>query len=283
MYIRKGDFTSAVNTFENVLRKQPRNIEAMAALASVHARNALSAAPGAGTASAAAAVTADANSDRSKARELFDQVVRLFQGTKDLKDGLGDRYYLDPVGPRIQQVARDPDLYVEVARLWTGDDNGKTLSAYRQSLQCRKDNHHQHLGDTGENGHGEAGENGVNGDKHSDLPRDLPPQLLCNIGSMEFERGELEAAQQRFEEAITLDVERQQQQGQGQQANGAGAGAAEGDAVLMTVMYNLGIAMEARGQKEEAIELYEKRLLARHPEFVEGASAFFYKHRFVAS
>ena len=248
MYTRKLDYPAAINTYENVLRKQPRSIEALVSLASIHARTAL-------TSSAANAASTETNADKAKARELFDQVVRLFQGTADLKDGLGDRFALDPLSARIQQIARSPDLYVEIARLWTDEDPHKSLQAYRQSLEVRQDIEESAVR------HGENGEHGQNGHFHG--AASMPPQLLCNIGSLEFARGEYESAQERFEEAVTLDLERQQ-------ASQEAGGPQEGDAVMMTLMYNLGVVMEARGQKEEATQLYESRLLARHPEFVEG-------------
>lgn len=249
MYIRKMDYPAAINTYENVLRKQPRSIEAMASLASIHARNALSSFSSANISGSAAT---ESNTDKDKARELYDQVIRLFQGTTDLKDGLGNRFPLDPLGARVQQIARSPDLYIEVARLWTGEDSNKSLQAYRQSLEVRQDLEQSAVR------HSDNGQNG-----HIQTTASMPPQLLCNIGSLEYARGDYDSAQERFEEAITLDLERQQA---AQEADGP----QEGDAVMMTLMYNLGVVMEARGQKEEASQLYESRLLARHPEFVEA-------------
>lgn len=248
MYMQKKDFPSAINTFENILRKQPHCVEALACLAALQARSAL-------TASAALQAASSANdtpsSERSKAKELYDQLVTLFQAKAGSSNTPGG---LDPLGPRLQQLARDPDLYIEIARLWTGEDLSKALNAYRQSLSVRLDfAENEETEQRGQLTHSEA---------------KVPPQLLCNIGSLEYARQQFDSAQERFEEAIRLDLERQRA---GESASGHSN---EGDAVMMTLMYNLGIVMEARGQKEEAIQLYEQRLLARHPEFIEGVSFY---------
>lgn len=252
------DYPAAINTYEKLLRKQPRCIEALASLASLHARAALQA----GSSSVTAA--ADASSDKSKARELFDQVANLFQapeqdGKGRAKDPLAERFYLDPTGPRVQQVATDPDLYVEIARLWTGEESSKSLSAYRQSLQVRLDKVNS---EDAEDAYIELPNNEEGGSVK--YPRNFPPQLLCNIGALEFTRKEYISAYNRFEHAMKLDAQRQQD------AASSGKSTAEGDAVLMVVTYNLGIVMEERGMTSEAVELYEQRLLTRHPEFLEG-------------
>lgn len=240
-YVRKKDYPAAINQYENILRKQPGCVEALANLASLHARAAFA------TSSIATGSATDASSDQSKARELFDQLVTLFQsrpgGTAEQPGSL------DPLGQRIQQIARDPDLYVEIARLWTGLDLSKALNAYRQSYQVHSDNIEDVSPEETDN---------------TMLKESIPPHLLCNIGSLEYGRGQYESAQERFEEAIRLDLARQQAQ------ESRGATLPEGDAVMMTLMYNLGVVMEARGQKEEAAQLYEQRLLARHPEYIEG-------------
>lgn len=266
VHIRREDYPAATNAYEKLLRKQPRCIEAMASLASLHARAALQ------SSSSSSANSADAASDRSKARELYDQVASLFQapdkdGAGRAKDPLAERFYLDPRGPRVQQIATDPDLYVEIARLWTGEQSSKSLSAYRQSLQVRLDKMRSDE-DEGVATNGQIVDLTNNEDEvPARYPRNLPPQLLCNIGALEFTRKELVSAYNRFEHAMKLDAQRQQE------TSARGTGTAEGDAVLMTVTYNLGIVMEERGMAEEAVELYEQRLLVRHPEFLEGGSS----------
>lgn len=242
MYIQKRDYPSAINTYENILRKQPHCAEALASLAALQARSAFISS----TAISATGVT-DAASDKSKARELFDQLVTMFQAKSGSATAVGA---LDPLGPRLQQIARDPDLYVEIAKLWTGDDPNKALNAYRQSLSVRLDNE-----DATENGEAAEG---------STSQSNVPPQLLCNIGSLEYARSQFDSAQERFEEAIRLDLERQHT------LEKSGTSSSDADAVMMTLMYNLGVVMEAKGQKAEAAQLYEQRLLARHPEFIEG-------------
>jgi RNA polymerase-associated protein CTR9 len=240
MHVQIQDWPAAVNAYDAVLRKQPRSIEAMVSMASVYSHAVFTDTP----------ISAEKQEDDlKKARDLFDQVVGLFQGTAHLKDGLGDRHSLDPLGTRIQQIATNSDLYVEIARLCMEDDMAKSLQAYRQGLGVWRDANNE--------------QDGVNQASLDASQNSIGPQLLCNIGCLEYSRGDFESAQERFEEAITTDLERQQ-------ALQEIGGSREGDATMMTLMYNLGIVMEARGQKEEAKQLYEGRLLARHPEFIEG-------------
>lgn len=251
MYMQIQDWQAAIDAYDTVLRKQPRSIEAMVSLASIYSHAVFT----------DTSISTDKQEDTKKARDLYDQVIGLFQGTTHLKDGLGDRHALDPLGSRVQQIATNSELYVDISRLWMEDDTTKSLQAYRQGLGVWRDANEDR--------------DGVIQESLEASQTSIGPQLLCNIGCLEYSRGDFENAQERFEEAITTDLERQQ-------ALQEIGGSREGDATMMTLMYNLGIVMEARGQTEEAKQLYEGRLLARHPEFIEGQLPTYPANRMLA-
>jgi RNA polymerase-associated protein CTR9 len=84
----------------------------------------------------------------------------------------------------------------------------------------------------------------------------IPPALFNNIGCLEYYHGDYAEARACFEQALTAAAAQ----------NLAGA-----DGLLITLFYNLATAYEAEGEVDQAIEVYEKRILVRHPEFIEGA------------
>jgi tetratricopeptide (TPR) repeat protein len=148
--------------------------------------------------------------------ELYERILRLFGSSpKDL---------------RIQAVTQNPDLWLDVARLWAEEDTSRSLKYYRDAFRLRED-------------------------------RGLPPfpQLLNNIGCLEFAKGRLEAAENTFGSALTAarDIEQ------------SGAGTADSVGAT-TITYNLGVVYESQGHKDKATRVYEAMVLARHPEWVEG-------------
>jgi RNA polymerase-associated protein CTR9 len=200
-----AEYPAAINTFENVLSKNPRCIEALASLAAIRAHLTFS-----------AHTPAEAAEERKQAVELYERILRLFESSqKDL---------------RSQAVAEDPELWVDVARLWADEDTSRSLKYYRDALRLREE-------------------------------RGLPPspQLLNNIGCLEFAKSRLEAAENMF--GLALTAARDIEQG----------GAATADSVgATTITYNLGVVYESQGDKDKASRVYEAMVLARHPEWVEG-------------
>lgn len=218
------DFPQAMDTFEKALRRQPRCIEALVNLAAIRSHMAFSA-PSA----------SDAASERLKARESYEQVLRLFskRGAMAMGDTIADSDEIEALATRIREVARDSDLYLEVARLNAEDDLPKAVRALKTSETINRD-----------------------------FDRPIPPPLLNNIGAMEFALGRTDEAASRFEEALTEA---------GRLASTGEAGGDQ-DAVMVTLTYNLGVAYEAQGNPEKAKDMYN-RILTRHPEYVEGKAA----------
>jgi RNA polymerase-associated protein CTR9 len=206
-----GEYPAAVNTFENVLSKNPRCIEAIVGLAAIRAHLTFS-----------AHSLTEAAEERKQAVELYERALRLFMSSQ--KDH------------RVQAVAQDPDLWVDAARLWAEEDAPRSLRYYRDALRLREE-------------------------------RGLPPspQLLNNIGCLEFAKGRFGVAEEMFGSALTSarDVEQ------------SGAGSADSVGAT-TITYNLGVVYESQGDKEKASRVYDTMVLARHPEWIEGRLIFFY-------
>ena len=208
LLVASDNIPHATNTFMEALNRDPNCIEALAALAAIHAHLSFT-----------QSTTKDSQLDAKKATEFYDQVLPILTAHRD-GTGLGSA--------RVQAVGRDPDLFVEVARLCAATDPVRCLTAYRTSLNIRRD-----------------------------AETKIPPQLLSNIGCLEYAKQDFHSAQTRFQEALTGAV----------RLDGS-----DQEAVLTTVTYNLAVVMETLGQADEALDLYRQRILERHPEWVDGES-----------
>ena len=133
----------------------------------------------------------------------------------------------------MRAIARDPQLFIEIARLWS-DESGleRPLRAYVEASRIYVE----------------------------ELELDVPPQLSNNVGVLEFQRGDFGKAQKAFEDALT-DAGVKAQEGLTEEL----------DAVITGVMFNFGVVCEAMGDAEKAKGAYEQ-VLAKHPEFVDGKS-----------
>ncbi|MBW0467504.1 hypothetical protein O181_007219 [Austropuccinia psidii MF-1] len=157
--VARNEFGLAINTFENVLRRQPRCIEALVNLAALRTHLAFT-----------STSSTEAATEKVKARELYDQITRLF-ATRINQSSANDDQGIIP--PRIRAVSCDPDLYIDIARLLSDIDINQALKAYQQSLTVRQD-----------------------------LDKSIPAMLLNNIGVLEWKNGHLSEAQERIESAL---------------------------------------------------------------------------------
>ena len=217
-----------MNVYETILRRQPRCIEALVSLAAIHTNLAFT-----------YLSVADSTAERKKAKELYDQVLRLFaSGGKDPTEV--DRAIAQSV--RTREISHDPDLFVEIAKLWSDEHSlDRSLQAYRQSAQI----------------HREA----TTDDDGEEVEGSVPAPVLNNIGVLEYLKGDFGGAQTRFEAAlheVGVAV---------QQAHGIVSD--ELDAVLTAVTYNLGVCYEAIGETDKAKDAF-RRILSRHMEYVDA-------------
>ncbi|POW05646.1 hypothetical protein PSTT_09584 [Puccinia striiformis] len=214
----RNELSLAINMFENVLRRQPRCIEALSNLAALRTHLAFT-----------SSSSTEASSEKAKAKELYEQITRLFATrVKTSPIDPGDEGIMPP---RIREVASDPDLYIEIARLSCDTDINRALKAYRQSLTVRED-----------------------------LGKSIPAMLLNNIGVLEWKNGNLTEAQERIESALAATASAVVGDETEREIN-------ERTAVCM--LFNLGVICEQANDKEKAKDIYE-RILARHPEYVDA-------------
>ncbi|KAL8290248.1 hypothetical protein RQP46_003187 [Phenoliferia psychrophenolica] len=219
------DFPAATNIYETILRKQPRCIEALVSLAAIHTHLAFT-----------YHSIVDSNAERKKARELYDQVLRLFAaGSKDPTDA--DRAVAQSA--RTREIAQDSALFVEIAKLWSDEPSlDRSLQAYRKSAQIRRD-------DVDAN----------------DEEGSVPAPVLNNVGVLEYHKGDFVGAQARFEAALS-EVGHELKAANGVLSDPI-------DAVLTAVTYNLGVVYEAVGETDKAKDAFGK-ILTRHPEYIEA-------------
>lgn len=224
--VAQNEYVPAINTFENVLRRQPRCIEALVNLAALRTHLAFT-----------SSSSTEAAAEKTKARDLYEQITRLF-ATRIKKPGAAPQ---DPgiMPPRIREVASDPDLYIDIARLSTDTDIGRALKGYCQSLTVRKD-----------------------------LDKSIPAMLFNNIGVLEWKNGNLREAQEQIESALAATASAVVGDESERETN-------ERAAVCM--LYNLGVVCEDTGEKEKAKDIYE-RILLRHPEYVDAKARLALMH-----
>ncbi|KAA1070253.1 hypothetical protein PGT21_005159 [Puccinia graminis f. sp. tritici] len=216
--VARNEFGIAINMFENVVRRQPRCIEALANLAALRTHLAFT-----------SSSSTEASSEKTKAKELHEQITRLFATRVKNHSMKPDDEGMMP--PRIREVASDPDLYIEIARLSSDTDINRSLKAYRQSLTVRED-----------------------------LGKPIPAMLLNNIGVLEWKNGHLTEAQERIESALAATASAVVGDETEREIN-------ERTAVCM--LFNLGVICEQAKDKAKAKDIYE-RILLRHPEYVDA-------------
>jgi len=140
----------------------------------------------------------------------------------------------------VRAVANDIEVYLEVAKLWADEANGeRALTAYREALQLAEH---------------ELEDGAITPQLAESIPK-----LLNNVGVLEFQRGELHSALDKFQHALTKAVESLE----------GGVPTVAQDAVLTPTTFNIGTAHEAIGEIEQAKASYEQ-VLKQHPEYVDA-------------
>lgn len=173
---------------------------------------------------------ADSLSEKHKAKEFYEQILQIFD------EGGSER------SSRIKAAELNEGLWLEVGRLWEDDSSlSKIYRSYRLVERLQIEATTTTLTDpiTLEVLEIEAGE--------------ASAEIVNNLGVIEFNNKEFVAARRRFELASTFVSKSKNP-----------------EAVLMAVTFNLGVTYEALGEYVKAqAECYD-RILAKHPEFVDG-------------
>lgn len=175
---------------------------------------------------------ADAEAERTKARVLFDDILRLLDLHVPAGANTNGRTYTKQVAYERQKAAAilgdDVGMFIEAARLWQNDDLSKMQRLLSEAVRI------------------------VDARVQSD--NTLKPRLLNNLAVLKHTESDVASARNLYENALTV---------------ASGLGATEGESMATTILYNLAIAYEDQHESIIAKEAYDK-LLNRHPEYVDG-------------
>ncbi|SCV70711.1 BQ2448_3473 [Microbotryum intermedium] len=240
--IESNSWPAAVNLYENVLRRNPRCVEALCTIASIHAHLAFS-----------DTSAIDSQAERKMAKEAYDQVLRLFASGKEAAEGVKDHVVNKYIAKseRVRELARDEQMFVEIAKVWDDDvlSGERCLRAYREAQRILEE----------KNENGEDAETGESKREESAL---LATRLANNIGVLEYHRQDPIAAQESIEAALVKIGERI--------ASSGGKISEQDDAALSVCTYNRGVILEALNDEEVAINECYNQLLSQHPEYIEA-------------
>ncbi|GAA5893890.1 hypothetical protein JCM8208_001270 [Rhodotorula glutinis] len=284
VHIRLEQFPQALHTFETLLRRHPRCVEALVALASIHAHLAFT-----------FHSVSDAQGARKSAKQAYEQVLRVFAAGKDKGSSasastaaLTGEDLTVAKSERVRALAADRDLYVEIARLWADEEPSveKSLQAWLQAARIEQDRADDAAEDAAaaraaaaaEGGEGEVQAKVEEGEGEDAVD----PRIRNNIGVLFFNRrngtssaaldpssssssssGGGQAHLVRAQTELELAAAKLGAQVQGTFDGG------ETDAQVTCVGFNLAAVREALGDVERAKTEWSG-LLQVHPEFVEA-------------
>ena len=166
--------------------------------------------------------------EKARARDLFDRVCKAIgingSGLAQMNGHTSD------LTSSSRKLADDPDMFIEIAKLYQDESLDRMAGAYRQALT------------------------------NSEVSGRVEPRLVNNLGVLRHLEGHLDEARTLYETALTQAASLDQ---------------LTAEAMSTSILYNLARAYEDQGEDAKAKEAYEK-LLARHPEYVDGASHSYY-------
>lgn len=173
--VAASQLPAAIDKYEKIIHQNPRCIEAIVALAAIHAQQAFT-----------SRNFADSEAERAKAKVRYDEVLKLVAIAKDPAPKAEDAAIAK--SDRVRAVANDIEVYLEVAKLWADETSGeRSLNAYREAYQLA--------------------EHELNDGPISTEVKNRLPKLLNNVGVLEFQRGEFHNALDKFQQALTQAVE----------------------------------------------------------------------------
>ncbi|GAA5839447.1 hypothetical protein JCM11251_002729 [Rhodosporidiobolus azoricus] len=258
-FVRTDQFPHAINAYETLLRRHPKCVEALAALASIHTHLAFT-----------FHSVSDSLTARKAAKDHYSSVLRIFSAGKGGVEGGGDLGVAK--SERVRVLAADRDLWVECARLWGDEEKGERSRGAWERAKGVEEEKAAELYPDEEDEEDEVLEgetqDGERKKTKKDRPDPVDPRIRNNLGVLHYNQRPLShigadqphllAAEAQFELALTSIGQK------------AAAGLdTETDAALTAVTFNIACAYEARGEKERAKEAWEQ-ILQAHPEFVEA-------------
>ncbi|CCL99651.1 uncharacterized protein FIBRA_01671 [Fibroporia radiculosa] len=160
--MKHDEIPAAIHTLDSLLQQnhgQQRPVEAMVMLASLRAH------PRVGMSSP------DQAAERLRARDLFDQVFKALALSEDHHARVDSSPKIS--GRSARKIAEDMDVYIEMARLWQGENLERMERALKEASRV------------------------------CEASGKTDPRLLNNLAVLQYLEGNLEAARTMYETAIT--------------------------------------------------------------------------------
>ncbi|GAA6062434.1 hypothetical protein JCM10212_003308 [Sporobolomyces blumeae] len=263
-YVRTEQFPAAINAYETLLRKHPTTVEALVSLASIHTHLCFT-----------FHSVSDSSASRKLAKESYEAVLRIFnkgRGNKGDQDstgrggGGGGGSAGDDLttsleiskSERIRQLARDGDMWIEMARLWSDEATvDRSLKAWQEARRIMVDKALDEL-DPAQVETDEQYEAEVERIERTVVD----PRIRNNVGVLLYNKKSFQVAKDHLEMAFEAIGKRFAERG-------AELDGGDVDATLTTVTYNLACCYEKLGLVDKAKEGWEN-VLRGHPEFVEA-------------
>lgn len=154
-----------------------------------------------------------------------------------------------------KNLSPDPAILLNLARLYESDYPDKALECLLQVEQLELDQVPQSEQPTDTEDESAL---------RNTLRKNLPPQLLNNIGCFYSQSEKHDLASQMFEAALSSCVR-----------IGETGEDIDTDALVTTISFNLGRSYEAQGLTDQAVEVYEK-LVARHDDYTDAKARLAY-------
>lgn len=206
------------------MNQHSKNVESMTLLGTLYAEEVF--------ASERSAVKEDKSVEKKKAIGLLESVRAAWKDQK-------------------KHMSPDSSVLLNLAWLYEAEHPDRALQCLQQVEQMELDQIAEAV---------EKAPEGVDEATHRDtLRKQLPPQLLNNMGCFYFQSEKNELASNMFELALDACVKIQNNNDEETDA----------DALVTTISYNLGRSYEARGMLDQAVEAYDG-LLKRHEGYTDA-------------
>jgi RNA polymerase-associated protein CTR9 len=253
---RTEQYPAAINAYETLLRRQPKCVEALAALASIHTHLAFT-----------FHSVSDSSVARKAAKDSYAALLRIISaGTTGAAGGADQRIVKSE---RVRVLASDRDLYVEVARLWSDEGTvERSLQAWEKAVSIEEEKAEDEDEDEQEEEVKVDSQEDDEKKDQKDKKDPVDPRIRNNLGVQHFNRRPLNST--ASDSHLTQAVDQFQLALLALSKRPEGLETTENDAVLTVLTFNAGAAYEALGEREKAKAAWEQ-VLRGHPEFVEGA------------
>jgi RNA polymerase-associated protein CTR9 len=177
---------------------------------------------------------ADAVTEKLRAKELYDRVLKVLDSPSFATES-SKQHQSSRSLKSVMHLGDDVDMYVEIAALWQRDNLERTGKALKDAVRV----------------------NNAQAKSVSTSPSNIStPKLLNNLAAVRHIEGSFAEARALYEEALPSAL---------------AEGTVDSEASSVTILYNLARVYEDLAENNMARDAYLK-LLARHPEYVDGAS-----------